>query len=119
MLPPGVVEGGTAMKLRVGETASRFTGRCRISGVVASAIGQVCARLSFGPWAKTAGAIARLRKSLSDRAEPTGQTDDEQNGPSDHGYDVWEHDVGVEHRAEAHAASGAQCVVLRPPLWNM
>lgn len=25
MLPPGVVKGGTAIKLRVGESASRFT----------------------------------------------------------------------------------------------
>lgn len=74
MLPPGVIKGGTARKLRVGESASRFTAdfdAARAGNVELDAyLNELAERLSIG-WAGFTGSIEDL-----DPAQPFGVPDD-------------------------------------------
>ena len=70
MLPPGVIKGGTAMKLRVGEAASRFTADFDAARAVNieldTYLGELTDRLSVG-WAGFTGTVEDLEP-----AEPIG-----------------------------------------------
>ena len=63
MLPPGVVKGGTAMKLRVGEAASRFTrdvDAARPAGVdIGDYVDDLADRLEAG-WGGVTGTVEQI-----------------------------------------------------------
>lgn len=79
MLPDGVVKGGTAMKIRVGEAGSRFTpdfdaSRSR-NVTVSEYIDQLRQRLAEG-WSGFTGTVAEL-----ERAQPEGVPPDDVTQP--------------------------------------
>ena len=70
MLPPGVVKGGTAMKLRVGEAGSRFTPDLDVARAASLTLedylGELSDRLAEG-WSGFTGTVTEL-----DGPQPTG-----------------------------------------------
>jgi hypothetical protein len=74
MLPPGVVKGGTAMKLRVGEAASRFTPDLDVSRSATTTINdyldELAALLDSG-WGGFSGTVEEL-----EAAQPQGVPDE-------------------------------------------
>src|SRR5690606_19247418 len=74
MLPPGVVKGGTAMKLRIGEASSRFTpdlDAARAAGLSLDDYLDQLSDLLVGGWGGFTGTLTVL-----DPPEPEGVPDD-------------------------------------------